>query len=136
MTGVLTIPNNRIQVGDGGIVDSGKANSDLDFGDAVISTDGGESYDHASEDGEAGIHGVVLKRGDKEEIESGDPVAVLISGMAKVEASDEIKDGELAILDGSNDGQLKKGSDTAELSTVFGICKKGADSDEIIVEVL
>lgn len=134
---MLKIPTNRIQVGTGGFIDTGKADSDLDFGDAVVSTDGGDTYDHASGDADTGLKGVVLKRGDKSEIEEGDPVAVLLQGLAVVEASDEIQDGEIAILDGSNKGQIKKGSDTAELSTIFGLVKNGNSTDgDVIVEVL
>ena len=136
MTGVLELPNNKEYVTPG-VVQTGKASSAFAFGDAVLSTDGGETWDHASGDGDAGLKGVVLRRGDEDSISSGDIVAVQITGLVVVEATDEVKDGELCILDGSSPGDVKKGSNTAELSTVFGITKKGnTTSGDIIVEVL
>ena len=136
MTGLLEIPNNKIEVTPGA-VQTGMADEVLAFGDAVLSTDGGYKWKHATGDADPGLKGVVLKRGDQSNILSGTVVAVQITGLVVVEATDEVKDGEICIFDGSSPGDVKKGADDAELSTVFGLAKKGnTTSGKIIVEVL
>lgn len=136
MSGILTIPDTEKYDIKDPVTDTAKAGEALDFGDAVVSVDGGDTYDYADSDGEAGTQGIVRSDSTKDSYESGDQIDVLIGGWARANAQGDVNEGDKVILDSSNDGDVKA-DNSAELSQVLGKAKTGiSGGGEIIVRLI